>query len=443
VIEVTGGDGFLLRHLAASARRLAPPAAGAAGVAVVGVYAGQTAKFRRQARRRLELPEPAAPGTPAFSRWVEAACAAPLREGNRVSVLRNGVGIGPAMLEAIAGARSSVDLSNYILWSGPMAQDFVDVLADRANAGVEVNVLLDAWGSAKRNADLAAQLERSGVALAWFRPPNWYQLDQFNNRMHRRVLVIDGTVGFTGGFGIADQWMGNAEGPGRWRDTHLRLEGPVVRDLTGAFLDNWVDATGQVLPPSHLPELSPVPDGVPVQLSRSSPGHDPAATELLFLVSVLGARERVWVTTAYFAPRRGVVEALMAAARRGVDVRLLVNGSEIDKPPVRRAGQRDYARLLEVGVRIYEYECTMMHAKVLVVDDGWANVGTANWDNRSMALQEEVNCSMLDAGVVTELEKDFLEDFEACQEIDLDRWRRRSVAARAYEAVSAGFRHSL
>ncbi|MBW3547088.1 MAG: hypothetical protein KY452_02995 [Actinobacteria bacterium] len=243
------GGGLSLRHLAASSRRLAPGAFGAAGVAALGVYAGQAAKYRRHARRFLELSEPAVPGTAAFSRWVEGACAAPLREGNRVSVLRNGEEIAPSMIDAIAGARRSVDLSNYILWSGPMARDFVDALAVAARAGVEVNVLLDAWGSAKRNAELAADLERAGVALAWFRPPRWYQLDQFNNRMHRRVLVVDGTVGFTGGFGMADEWMGDAEGVGRWRDTHLRLEGPVVRDLAGAFLDNWVDTTSRVLAP--------------------------------------------------------------------------------------------------------------------------------------------------------------------------------------------------
>ena len=437
------GGGFSRQHLAASSRRVAPRALGAAGVAALGVYAGQAAKYRRLAGRVLELPQPAAPGTAAFSRWVEGTCAAPRREGNRVWVLRNGEQIAPSMIDAIAGARRSVDLSNYILWSGPMARDFVDALAGAARRGVEVNVLLDAWGSAKRNAELAADLERAGVSLAWFRPPRWYEFDQFNNRMHRRVLVVDGTVGFTGGFGIADEWIGDAEGPGRWRDTHLRLEGPVVRDLAGAFVDNWVDATGRLVAPEHFPELDALPGGVPVQLSRSSPSHGPAAVELLFLAAVSGARERLWVTTAYFAPRRGVVEALVDAAGRGVDVRVLLNGTEIDKPPVRRAGHCDYARLLEAGARIFEYQRTMMHAKVLLVDDNWANVGTANWDNRSMALQEELNCSITDRGVVTELEKHFLDDFDCCEEIDGVRWQRRSMADRAREIVCGCFRHSL
>ncbi len=440
---MAGGGGYCLQDLADCSRRLAPRALGAAGVAAVGVYAGQAAKYRRQARRLLELPEPAVPGTAAFSRWAEGACAAPLREGNRVSALRNGDEIAPSMIDAIAAARESVHLSNYILWSGPMARDFVDALAGRARAGMEVNVLLDAWGSAKRNAELAADLERAGVALGWFRPPRWYQLDQFNNRMHRRVLVVDGTVGFTGGFGMADEWMGDAQGVERWRDTHLRLEGPMVRDLAGAFLENWVDTTSRVLAPRHFPELDPLPDGVPVQLSRSSPGHGPAAAEVLFLAAVLGAQERLWITTAYFAPRRGVVEALTAAARRGVDVRLVVNGRCIDKPPVRRAGHCDYDRLLEAGARIFEYERTMMHAKVVLVDDNWANVGTANWDNRSMALQEELNCSVTDRGLVTELEKHFLDDFDCCEEIDLARWRRRPMRDRALEAASAALRHSL
>ncbi len=420
-----------------------PKAVGAGLAVAVGSYAGQAAQFRRQAGKTTEFVDPAPPGSADFARWMEATCSAPLREGNRVRVLRNGDEIIPGMLEAMSSARETINFCNYIFWKGETARAFAAVLGERAREGVKVNVLLDAYGSAKIERSVIPELERAGVDFSWFRAPHWYKAHQFNNRMHRRVLVVDGRVAFSGGFGVADDWIGDAQGPGRWRDTHLRIEGPAVRDILGAFLENWNEATHRVLNGRHLPELDPFDDGIPVQVARSSPGHGAATAETLMLAAMAGAGQRLWVTTAYFAPRRAVVEALVATAARGVDVRLLVNGSHIDKEVARRAGRRSYATLLEGGVRVFEYERTMMHAKVVVVDDAWANVGTSNWDNRSMALQEEINCSIVDSGVVTELEKHFLDDFEGAQEIELDRWRDRPVTNRAYELVGEALRHSL
>ncbi|MGI9120482.1 MAG: phospholipase D-like domain-containing protein [Acidimicrobiales bacterium] len=416
---------------------------GATALAAGGIYGAQAAQFRRQAARRMEFIEPAAPGTDAFARWLEAECSAPLRLGNRARVLRNGDDIIPSMLEALSSATETVDFSNYIFWKGETASTFAAALAERARAGVEVNVLLDAYGSAKIDHSLIPDMEGAGVNFSWFRAPHWYKLNQLNNRMHRRSLVIDGRVGFTGGFGVADEWTGDAEGPANWRDTHMRIEGPAVRDIVGGFLENWVDATQRILDRTHLPELAPFDDGVAVQISRSSPEHGISPAEELILAATTGARERLWITTAYFAPRRAVIDELVAAAGRGVDVRLLVNGPHIDKEMVRRAGQRSYSRLLEGGVRVLEYQRTMMHAKVVVADDGWANVGTANWDNRSLSLQEEMNCSIADPAVVAEIEKDFVDDFGDSEEIDLGRWRNRPLGARAYELVGESLRHSL
>ncbi len=418
-------------------------AVGAAGAVTVSAYIAKGAQYRREARRTFRLSDPPAPGSPAFARLVESWCGGPLRPGNRVEVLCNGAEIFPSMLEAIASASRAIDFSTYIFWKGETATTFGEALMERARAGVEVNVLVDGWGSAPMDRALVTRMEQAGVNFVWFRTPHWYTTGKLNNRTHRRIMVVDGTLGFTGGMGVADEWSGDAEGPQNWRETHLRIEGPAVRDLLGAFADNWVEETGRVLSVAHLPEIPELDDGVEVQVSKSSAGQGRAAAEALFFAAIAGARERLWFTTAYFSPRQALVDELVAAAVRGVDLRIVVNGPHIDKQVVRRAGHRSYTPLLEAGVRLFEYQRTMMHAKVVVADDGWANVGTANFDNRSLALQNEMNCSVLDSALVAELEKHFLDDFDASEEIDLDRWRRRPLRSRAYELVGEAVRHSL
>ncbi|MBW3580044.1 MAG: cardiolipin synthase B [Actinobacteria bacterium] len=420
-----------------------PAALGTTGAAAVGAYVTKGVQYRREARRTFRLSDPPAPGSAAFARLVESWCGGPLRAGNRVEVLRNGAEIFPSMLDAIASASRTIDFSTYIFWKGETANAFGEAFMERARAGVEVNVLVDGWGSAPMDRALVARMEQAGVNFAWFRTPHWYTTDKLNNRTHRRILVIDGKLGFTGGMGVADEWSGDAENPKNWRETHLRIQGPAVRDLLGAFADNWIEETGRVPSGAHLPEIEAFDDGVEVQVSKSAAAQGRAAAEALFFAAIAGARERLWFTTAYFSPRQALVDELVAAAVRGVDVRILVNGPHIDKQVVRRAGHRSYQPLLEAGVRLFEYQRTMMHAKVVVADDRWANVGTANFDNRSLALQNEMNCTTIDDAIVAELEKHFLDDFDGSEEIDLDRWRRRPLRSRAFELVSGAVRHSL
>ncbi len=417
--------------------------AGVFGLGLAALYAFKAAKFRRVAAKTIDISSPPPPGSRGFVRLVEALTQAPQRGGNRVAILRNGHEIFPAMLDGIRSATESISFSAYIWWAGKAASDIADALAERARSGVQVRVLLDAWGSAKLDRDVVEMLERSGVVVGWFRPIRWYQLGKANNRMHRRVLVIDGRVAFAGGVGIAEEWEGNVEKPDRWRETHVRIEGPVVRDVMGAFLENWVETMGQIPGPEHLPELEPFDDGVPILVLRSSPTGGSTATETLFLAAIEGARERLWITTAYFAPRSGFVDALCEAARRGVDVRILVNGRPIDKEVVRKAGQHSYGRLLEDGVRMFEYEKARLHAKVILVDDGWANVGSANFDNRSFALEEELNVSIDDREIVKELAAHFLDDLASANEIDLERWWHRPLLDRAHELASELVRQSL
>jgi cardiolipin synthase A/B len=414
------------------------------GLGLAGVYAFEAAQYRRTAAKGYQLQDPPTPGTADFARLVEALTIAPLRQGNRVTVLRNGDEIFPAMLEAIQQAKETVNFATYVYWTGSIAPQFADALGERAAAGVEVNVLLDAVGAAKMDHSLIDQLQDAGARVAWFRPPKWYTLHKLNNRTHRKILVVDGRVGFTGGVGIAQEWTGNCQDAEHWRDTHVRVEGPVVRDLLSGFVDNWAEATGCILSGrQHLPDVGGFDDGIQAQVTRSTAQKGSTDAEQLFYTAIACARERIWLTTAYFAPRQAFVDALCDAVGRGVDVRVLTNGPHTDKQVVRQAGRRCYEQLLACGGRIFEYQRTMLHAKVLVVDSHWVTVGSVNFDNRSFALNDELNIAFRDPGVVAELEKHFLADLEGTRELNLAAWRARPLAMRARELASALMRREL
>ena len=423
--------------------RWARNAAAAGGVGLVGAYAYGAAKFRRTEAVGFELPDPPAPGSGEFARLIDAMTGASLRHGNRVQVLRNGCQMFPAMLEAISSAKETIDFSSYIYWPGAITEQFTDAFVERAEAGVEVNVVLDGYGSAKVDRQTVERLERAGVTVSFFRPPSWYTIHKANNRMHRRLLIADGRVAFAGGVGIAEMWTGDAEDPEHWRETHARIEGPAVRDILGGFQENWAEATQRLLPASHVPDLDSFEDGIEVQVTRSSPSTGGTALAELFYAAIVGARRRLWITTAYFTAGRPFLEALGAAARRGVDVRILVAGRHVDKKIIRQSAQRAYGGLLESGVRIFEYDKTMLHAKTMIVDDEWADIGSSNFDHRSFALDAELNMSVFDAGVVAELERQFLDDLEVSQELEPERWRNRPLTKRARELGADIFRQSF
>jgi cardiolipin synthase len=414
------------------------------GLGLAAGYAAEAARYRRAAANGYQLQDPPSPGTVDFARLVEVLTVAPLRQGNRVTVLRNGCEIFPAMLAAIQHARRTVNFATYIYWTGSIAPQFADALAERAAAGVEVNVLLDAVGAAEMDRDLVDRLTRAGARVAWFRPTKWYTLHKLNNRTHRKILVVDGEVGFTGGVGIAEEWTGNCEDPDHWRDTHVRVQGPIVRDLLSGFVDNWAEATGCILSGRHhLPETRGFDDGVQAQVTRSTAQKGSTDAEYLFYTAIACARDRIWLTAAYFAPRRAFVDALCDAVRRGVDVRVLTNGPCTHYEVVRQAGRGCYDQLLSCGVRIFEYQRTMLHAKVLLVDSQWVTVGSVNFDNRSFALNDELNISFRDRGVVAQLEEHFLADLEDSREVELAAWRARPLATRARELASSLARRQL
>ena len=388
------------------------------------------------------MPDRATPGTGEFSRLVSAMTGAPLRPGNRVKIMRNGSTLD-AMVTAISSAKETVDCSSYIYWPGATADRFSQAFIERARAGVKVNLILDGYGSAKLDGDHLERFENCGVNVSVYRPPRWYNLKKLNNRMHRRILVVDGVLAFVGGVGIADVWTGDAQDPEHWRETHLRIEGPAVLDLFGAFLENWTEATGRLLAGTHVADIESFDDGVDLQVMRSTPTGGATAATQLFYSAIAGAQDRLWLTTAYFAPDHTFEEVLCDAAHRGVDVRVLVNGQQVDKEVARQAGHCSYDKLLAAGVRIFEYDKTMLHAKVLLVDRGWANVGSGNFDSRSFDLDLEINVAVLDPNLVEELSDHFIEDLDVSTEIDLETWRKRSLRKRAAEIATEVVRQSL
>lgn len=408
-------------------------------------YGSESLRHRRERGDGYELRgAELAAGSDAFLRATEAITSSPIAPGNTAQVLVNGDEIFPAFLETIASARRTVNLLSYVYWQGDIARDVADAVCERARAGVEVNVLLDAVGSAKMGRELTGRMRDAGARVAIFRPPKPYAIRRLNNRTHRKLCIVDGTVGLVGGVGIADEWTGDAQDPDHWRDTHVRVRGPVVRGLQGAFAENWLEATGDVLVgPGHLPELEPLPGGSAMQLVRSSAGVGDTNVEALYFLAIACARERLHLTAAYFAPRPAFVEALCDAAGRGVDVRVLVPGEHIDKGLVRIAGRGTYDRLLGCGVRIWEYGPTMLHAKTLTIDGRWTSIGSVNFDNRSFQLQDEATLCVASRRFAAVLDEQLARDLAVSEEIDLARWRERPLRAKASERLLTLARREL
>jgi cardiolipin synthase len=309
---------------------------------------------------------------------------------------------------------------------------------------VRCNVILDALGAAQMERSQLREMRDAGAKVVLLRPPKPYAIKRVANRTHRRVLVADGEVGMTGGVGIAAEWMGDADGPDHWRDTHVRVRGPAVRGLQGAFAENWLEGTGEVLAgDEYLPELAPVDDGGPMQVVRSSAKVGDTNAEALYYLAIASASRSIELTAAYFVPRPAFTDALCAAAERGVDVRILVPGPHIDKGFVRVGGRAAYSTLLDAGVRLFEYQPTMLHAKTLCVDGIWSSVGTINFDNRSFQLHDEITLCVWDQRFAGRLSDAFTHDLERSDEIEAPRWRRRPLRQRFAERATTVLRREL
>ena len=343
-----------------------------AGVAAAGAawYAADSLRHRREGGHGYRLRGEVDVREPSFLRAAEALTGAPVSHGNDADVLINGDEIFPAYVGAIRDAAETVNLTTYAYWRGDIATEVADTLCEKASAGVECNVIVDAVGAAQMDRKLVHKMRDAGVHVCFFRPPKPYAVRRLQYRNHRKLLIVDGRTGFTGGVGIAEEWTGNAEDPDHWRDTHVRVSGPVVRGLQGAFAENWLECTGDVLAGDrYLPYIEELEDGGPMQVMRSSATVGDSNAEALIYLALAAAKHSIELTSAYFVPRPAFTEALVEAAERGVDMRILVPGSHIDKQFVRTAGRAAYDELIEAGIKIYEYCPTMLHAKTLTVDE--------------------------------------------------------------------------
>lgn len=374
---------------------------------------------------------------PAFARAMGSLLGPALLPGNRVTALCNGDEIFPEMLGAIAGARRTIAFETYIYWSGSIGKAFSDALSERARAGVKVHVLVDWIGSGKMDQQLIEQMERAGVEFVKYHPPRWYTLRRLNNRTHRKLLVVDGTVGFTGGVGIADKWLGNAQDPDHWRDSHFKLEGPAVAQMQSAFLDNWIETKATVLHgDDYFPPLPPAGRQI-AQVFKSSVDEASESARLMYLLSIASATDSVRIANAYFVPDGLSVRTLVSAAKRGVKVEIIVPGRHTDALVVGKASRASWGELLDAGVEIYEYQPTMYHVKVMVVDTRWTSVGSTNFDSRSFRLNDEANLNILDPEFAKRQADDFEQDKAKSRAVTVEMWRRRPVGERIAERVAA------
>ncbi|GFM97801.1 cardiolipin synthase B [Streptomyces fulvorobeus] len=364
-------------------------------------------------------------------------------EGNALVPFRNGDAIFAAMLGAIRDAEHTVDMMTFVYWRGDIARDFAEALAERARAGVRVRLLLDGFGSRLIEQGQLDMMSEAGVKVAWFRKPLHLSPFKQNHRCHRKVLVVDETTAFTGGVGIAEEWCGDARNEHEWRDTHVRLRGPAVDGLAAAFAQNWAECHTDLFD-EHDRFVDHPPEGdAVVQVVRGSASYGWQDMQTLFRVMLESAEERVRVCTAYFAPDTYFVELLCAAARRGVTVEILLPGPHTDKRVCQLAGQYHYEELTDCGVKIYQYQPTMMHAKVMTVDNVASLIGSTNFNRRSLDHDEEVMLAVLDPELTGTLDSHFEDDLRQSQLIRPDRWKRRAWTQRAREAAVVPIRRYL
>jgi cardiolipin synthase len=372
---------------------------------------------------------------PQFRREMSVLLGPAIVRGNKVTALQNGDEIFPAMLLAIRSAQTSITFETYIYWSGEIGEEFSQALSERARAGVPVSVIIDWVGSTNMEQSLLDSMEAAGVQLHQYRPLHWYNLGRMNNRTHRKLLVVDGRIGFTGGVGIADQWTGDGGDPEHWRDTHFRIEGPVVAQLQAAFNDNWIKTTGQVLNgPSYYPVLQEEGE-MEAHVFIASPSGGSASMHLMYLLAIAAAEATIDLAASYFVPDRLLIDALIAARARGVRVRILLPGPHIDSLTIKIASKADWGALLHAGAEIYVYQPTMLHTKLLVIDGEFVSVGSTNFDIRSIRLNDEASLNIYSSDFATQMTAVFEADLLAAESYSLARWQSRPLREKFSEKI--------
>ena len=376
---------------------------------------------------------------PQFIRSMGLLLGPPVVDGNRFNVLVNGDEIFPSMLDGIRSARHTITLETFIYWKGAIGEDIARALADKARAGIAVHVLLDWVGSSKMDKRYLDTLREAGAEVVKYHKPHWTGLGRMNDRTHRKLLVIDGHIGFTGGVGIADEWTGHAQDEKHWRDTHYRIEGPAVGQMQAVFMDNWVKATGNVLHgPKYFPQIEAAGDGL-AHMFSSSPSGGSDDMQLMYLMAITAATRSIHLSSAYFVPDKLTINAIVEAAKRGVKVRIITPGKRIDTHTVREASRACWGDLLAAGVEMHEYQPTMFHCKVIVVDEYLVSVGSTNFDSRSFKLNDEANLNIYDRDFARQQREIFDSDVAKSKRITLDEWRRRPLLEKLLDRTVALF----
>ncbi len=428
-------------------RWIGPRAGWAAGMpwvllaGVLGALTGCTHFAGKGIQYKLE--HRYAAGDPQFLRSMGSLVEPGILASNQVTALHNGDRFFPAMIEAVRGAQRSICLETYIYWSGEIGQQFAQALAERARAGVKVHVIIDWVGSRHIDSALLDQMRQAGVEVERYNPLVWYALTRINHRDHRKMLIVDGRVGFIGGAGLADIWKGDADAPQHWRDAMFKLEGPAVAQMQAAFLDNWTKTNARVLDgDDYFPELRPAGD-VPAQVFKSSPREGTEDIRLMYLLCIAAARKSIRLSASYYVPDDLTTQEFIEAAERGVKVEIIVPGAKTDSGIVKHASRGKWGPLLKAGVRIYEYQPTMYHHKMMVVDDVFVSVGSANFGNRSFRLNDEANLNVFSRAFAEQQARGFEEDQRRSREMTYKDWKNRGWWKRFMEFITAPFRSQL
>ena len=351
----------------------------------------------------------------------------PIQAGNRVEILQDGDGFFPPLLKDIAAARESIHLETYVWWKGEICAQVADALAEKAREGVEVRLTLDAVGSNKGDKELFERMEKAGVRIAFFHPFLLQDLGLFNNRTHRKIAIFDGRIGYVFGHGFAEEWTGRGQDEKHWRDTGVRIEGPVVNSIQETFAENWVEQTAEALVgEKYFPRL-PSAGGVRAHMTASSPQGGVSRLELLFKLAIGAAEKEILIQNPYFIPDGEMVGLLEKAAERGVEIRIMLPGAVTDSSVVRHAGHRRYEELLASGIEIWEFQPSLNHQKVMIVDGLWSHVGSTNLDDRSLDINDEASVGLIDTGVAGELKEAFERDLKVSSQVTLEEWRKRSA----------------
>jgi cardiolipin synthase A/B len=400
-------------------------------VFLVSNFTGGEKKIERKIERHYPL------DSPRFKDELGVLLGPQFVGGNLPRALLNGDEIFPAMLTAVRGAKKTITFETYIYWSGNIGQEFADALAERARSGVKVHVLLDWVGSNKMDTSLLDAMKSAGVQVQRFHPPHWTHLGRLNNRTHRKLLVLDGQLAFTGGVGVAQQWTGNAQDVDHWRDSHFQIEGPVVAQMQAVFLDNWIKSTGEVLHgPDYFPALKPAGES-DAQIFSSSPTGGAESMQLMYLFAITAATRSIDLSASYFVPDEMMSRALVDAMKRGVKLRIVVPGEHIDSDVVRSASRATWGPLLEAGAIIAEYAPTMFHCKVMIIDGLLVSVGSTNFDNRSFRLNDEATLNIMDAKFAKEQTATFERDLARSRKISFEQWQARPLREKIGERVTS------